>query len=172
MSKPLPYAPVYLNDLLGECLAEGLGFRERGILLSLLHVQHVSGAIPADLRAIKRRLGGDARLTEIRVVVDLFFPITDDGAPRVNREHAKARAAAESAYQARVRGGQSRAAQAAAQRRGEGSSASSSANSSGGSNQNQSLPPHPSHPNRHPAARSVDERARATRRSQNARADA
>jgi hypothetical protein len=32
MAKALPYARVYLNDLLGECIAHDLSLKERGIL--------------------------------------------------------------------------------------------------------------------------------------------
>jgi uncharacterized protein YdaU (DUF1376 family) len=115
VGKALPYAPIFLNDLIGECVAEGLGFRARGILLSLLHVQHLSGAIPADLRAVRRLLGGDAEPGEIKAVVELFFPLTEDRNRRMNQQHAVAREKAVSAYAARVRGGQSRAAQPSAQ---------------------------------------------------------
>ena len=44
MTKALAYAPIFLNDLLGECVAEGLGFRERGIVLTLLWIQHINPA--------------------------------------------------------------------------------------------------------------------------------
>jgi hypothetical protein len=104
MTKALPYAPIFLNDLLGECAAAGLGFRERGIVLTLLWIQHIAGALPADPRELRRLVGGDARLNEIRRVVNIFFPVSADGRRR-NAQHAKARDTAVRAYEAKVSGG-------------------------------------------------------------------
>lgn len=133
MAKALPYARVYLNDLLGECHAHGLGVRDRGILFTLLWAQHMNGgSIPADPRELRRLIGDDAQLEEIKSVVAHFFPLTEKGR-RSNQQHAEAGAVAARAYEGVVLGGQIRA----AQRRGERSSATSSATSSGGSNQNQ-----------------------------------
>jgi uncharacterized protein YdaU (DUF1376 family) len=133
MKQALPYARIFLNDILGECIAHGLSLRARGILLNLLWVQHMNGgSIPADLRELRRLVGDDAEPEEIEAVVAHFFPLTEKDR-RSNPQHAEAQAAALRAYEATVRGGQIRA----AQMWGGHSSATSSATSSGGSNQNQ-----------------------------------
>jgi uncharacterized protein YdaU (DUF1376 family) len=96
--KPLPYARIYVSDLMSECLARGLGQRERGVLFSLLWLQHVEeGSIPASLRELRRRIGDDAKDAELATVIKHFFPITGDGR-RANHQHADAYKAATKAY--------------------------------------------------------------------------
>jgi len=102
---------VFFGDLLAACLAEGFGCRERGILFTLLGVQHLSGSIPADLRAVRRLAGEDASPAEVKAVVAVFFPLAEGGQRRANPQHAQARDAARRAYDGVVRGGQIRAAQ-------------------------------------------------------------
>jgi integrase len=50
---PLPYGQVYLNDLFGVCIAHGLSLRAQGILFRLLWVQHMRGAIPAEIGELR-----------------------------------------------------------------------------------------------------------------------
>src|SRR6266508_3718426 len=83
VTKVLPYARIYLGDLLSQCMAAGFGLRECGLLMRLLFVQHVRGSIPADPVELLR-LADDANPDEIEAVVETFFPLTPDGRHRVN----------------------------------------------------------------------------------------
>lgn len=137
MPKALPFAPVYLNDLLGECVARGFGLRERGILFHLLWVQHLNdGTIPSDIRELKRLLGDEATADEIKAVLGAFFPLMATGR-RSNPQHADAQTKARQVYDAKVRGGQIRAAQMWAGHRSPNSTPNSTPTSSPYSNQNQ-----------------------------------
>lgn len=157
--KQLPYGAVYFNDLLGECIAEGLGCAERGVLFTLLWLQHMAGSIPADPRAIRRHIGADATLMQIRTVIDLFFPLTADGERRANAKHAEAREKSRLVYEAKVSGGHKGAA-----RRWH-SDRTPTGSPIGSPNSNQNQMPHSSPPISIPL-REVVEHERPARRSQ------
>jgi uncharacterized protein YdaU (DUF1376 family) len=96
----MPYARVYLSDLMAECIARGLGPTERGILFTLLWVQHTDGGtIPANLRELRRRLAADVKDPELMAVVTHFFPLVGEGR-RANPDHKEAYDAAVKAYTA------------------------------------------------------------------------
>jgi hypothetical protein len=167
--KPLPFARIYVSDLMSECLARGLGQSERGVLFSLLWLQHVEeGTIPASLRELRRRIGEDTKEAELATVVKHFFPIAGDGR-RANHQHAEAYKAAMKAYEAVKKGGDKRRAQILAERAQlqaqQGSSATgsattrdSSASSPGSSNQSQNHDSHePEHRYGHPEGEDVQD---------------
>jgi hypothetical protein len=108
-TRVLAWAKVFLTELLAEAEAHGLTLSEQGILLRLLRTQHLAGSLPADVRAVRRLVGNAARLTEVRHVANLFFPIGQEGQRR-NARHAEARDAAVLAYEKKVTGGRKGAA--------------------------------------------------------------
>jgi hypothetical protein len=146
MAKSLAWARVFYADLLAECTAHGLSVRQIGILFSLLMLQHIrGGSIPADPKDLRRLIGEDALVDEIKQVIHLFFPITESG-NRQNPQHANAQAEAEKVYQAQVLSGKITARKKRLARdcspdgspeRSPGRSSASSATRSPGSNQNQ-----------------------------------
>jgi uncharacterized protein YdaU (DUF1376 family) len=105
----LPYMKYFINDVVGECIAQSLGLREQGIVLRLFHAQHMAGgsSIPADMAKLRRLVGDDAKPGEIQTVVDIFFPLTQDRTRRANVQHAEAYAAAVHAYRVAVSKGRS-----------------------------------------------------------------
>jgi hypothetical protein len=112
--RALPWGRTYWSDLLAQSYAHGLSACERGVLFTLLGTQQVRGSIPADVRDLLRLVGDDVTTPQLRLVLDLFFPICGDGQRR-NAQHAEAWEADRRAYEGKVRGGQRRAAQDDAQ---------------------------------------------------------
>lgn len=134
---------IYMNDLMGEATALGLGACHVGVLFRLLWIQQVhGGSIPADLRELRRLAGGDVKPDVVSAVVLHFFPMTGDGR-RANQQHAEAQATHSASYKAKVEGGRKGAALRWAQDRSPNGSPNRTPNANHNHSQNPEQEPKP-----------------------------
>jgi hypothetical protein len=91
---PLPWAKWYPRNLLGDFVAYGLKLEEVGLYFVLLALQDANNGLPVDPREISACIPCRVNRHRLAKVLDLYFPVSEEGDCRRNIDFDQQRAQA------------------------------------------------------------------------------